>query len=138
MPVSVERLANEPIVIAKLSGKITKEDIVHMFEASIDLTTDVEGRIYRITNVLDAETNFMEMVSIIREAGSGVRGSTSDPNVRVVFVGRSHWIDFTRQALLQPQFGGVNLSLFTEMNDALDFVRGILRLSTTEVSASES
>jgi hypothetical protein len=138
MTVSVERLPNEPIVIAYLSGKLSVQDILTMFEETIRLTPDVDGRVYRITNVLDVETTFPEMMQIIRESGKGGRGSTSDPNIKAVFVGTNHWIEFTRQAMSQPQHGRVNLHLFTKLEDALDFVRGMAKLSTTERGIAES
>lgn len=138
MPIFVERLSDDPIVIAHLSGHLSIEDILTMFEETVRLTEDVTGRVYRITNVLEAESTFPEIMAIIKQAGNGGRGSTSDPNIKAVFVGTNHWIDFTRRALSQPQYGGINMSLFHTVEEALEFIHGLIRLSTTERTIAES
>lgn len=130
MPATVQRLAGEPIVVATLSGYITVGDILTVYEETARLTEDVIGNIYRITNVLQADSSFGEIMSIIREASRGGRGSTTDPNITAIFVGTSHWLDFARQALSQPQFGGLHLAMFTELSDALEHARDLLKRTT--------
>jgi len=122
MPVSVRKLEDEPILIATLTGDVTAKDMRAMFNLSADIMGDAEHTFYRITDVRTGTSNFVEMLTAVREASTGQPGSTTDPRIKTTFVGTSTWISFARNALKNPQFGGIQLAAFDNMDDALDSV----------------
>ena len=123
MPVSVIRLENQPILIGTLSGAVTVNDIVELFRVSAELMGDSDETIYRITDVRTATSNFIEMLGAIKAAQVGGPGSTTDPRIKATFVGTSTWVTFARNALKNPQFGGISLAAFPSMDDALTSIR---------------
>lgn len=123
MPVTVERLEDEPILIATFSGEVHVDDMVEMFKLSADLMGDDDTQFYRITDARDATSNFMEMFASIKEASTGQPGSTTDARIKASFVGTSTWISFARNALMNPKFGGLKLAAFETVDDALENIR---------------
>jgi hypothetical protein len=123
MPVTVERIPGEPIIMAKLSGDLTVDDVVEMFTRSAEIIKDVEGTVYRITNVQDIKAPFVEAMKTVQAATKGRSGSTSDPRIYAMFVGNTQWVDFYRNALQQEQFGGISLPVFASKEEALEHIR---------------
>lgn len=123
MPVTVRRMENEPILIATFSGNVTAQDMVEMFRLSDALIEADEKQIYRITDVQTATSNFIEMLGAIKSASTGQPGSTTDPRIKAIFVGTSTWINFARNALKSPNFGGLQLAAFATIEDALESIK---------------
>lgn len=123
MSVSVIRLENEPILIATLSGVVTVEMVLEVFSQSAELMGDNQHIFHRITDVRTADSNFLEMLGVIKEAASTSAGSTMDPRIRTTFVGTTTWMNFFRNAMMKPQFGGKKMGAFDNMDDALTSVR---------------
>ncbi len=122
MLVDVYRLEDRPIIIAKFEGESTVEDGLELFRRSDELIGVDETRVYRITDAIDVSTNFGDMMRIIREASRGQPGSTTDPRIHAVFVGRHGWIKLYRDMVKLAQFGGVDMPAFTTVADALKYV----------------
>jgi len=120
---SVTRLENQPIIIATFSEVVTTKDMVEMFHRTDELIAEGENNIYRITDVRDATSNFVEMLGAIKEASTGQPGSTTDPRIHATLVGTTTWINFARNALKSPNFGGVQLAAFDSMDDALESIQ---------------
>ncbi len=122
MPVTVEKLADLPVVIAVLEGQVNVPVIQEMYRRSAELCEGIEGPIFRITDVREVTTSFAEMLGVIREASKGTPGSTTDPRFHPVFVGNNQWVRLVRDAMSQPQFGGINMPLFTSREDAMLYI----------------
>lgn len=122
MPVSIKKYENKPILIVTLSGSITASDISEVFQLSSNIMGDTNQTFYRITDVRTATSNFIEMLGAIQEASNGQPGSTTDPRIRANFVGTSTWISFTRNALQNPKFGGIDIAAFETVEEALDAI----------------
>ncbi len=122
MPVTVEKLADFPVVIAVLEGQVNIPTIQEMYRRSAELCEGMDGPIFRITDVREVTTSFAEMLGVIREASKGTPGSTTDPRFHPVFVGNNQWVRLVRDALRQPQFGGVNMPLFTSREEAMVYI----------------
>ncbi len=120
MPVSVQRLPDEPIIVATLVGEITLEDVKEVYKTTHELIGDEPGIFHRITDTTQATSNFMDMLQMIQVATQSMPSSTQAANIRVTFVGTTHWINFLRNAF---QKRGVTMGAFEEMDDALAAVR---------------
>lgn len=120
MPISVERLPDEPIIIATYSGHITINDIKTMYQTTADLMGDEQVTFHRISDVRGATSDFMEMLKTVQSSTQEMRGSSSDKRIHVTYVGTSTWIRFTSQAFASR---GIVSSAFEDMETALESVR---------------
>jgi hypothetical protein len=132
MGVTVELLPGEPILIATIKGEMTVEKAQEVFRRSLELIADIEGPIYRITDVSQATSSFGDMINVLNASGKGREGSTSDPRIRVILVGTSTWVRFFRDAMATAHQGGRSVPVFDNLDDALLAARHELnRLSST-------
>lgn len=122
MPVTVEFLTDEPILVATLTGDLTVSDMRGMFIQSAQLTQDMPGPIYRITDTRLARANFMEMMQTVRAASDGTPGSSTDPKFKPIFLGTNELVRMGIDMLKQSQFGGVQIPFFNDMEDALTYI----------------
>ena len=76
MPATVERLPGEPIVIVRVTGHLTVEVMRDMYRQIAEIADQIEPPLYRITGTR------------CREASKGMSGTTTDPRIRHVYVGR--------------------------------------------------
>lgn len=120
MPVTVKRLKGEPILVARMTGYITCQDIHHIYDLSNQLITDADKKIYRITDVREADSSFTEMIKCIQRPTQKHAASTEDPRVQVIFIGINNWNQFFRNTM---QNRGVDIAIFMDMDKALQAVR---------------
>jgi len=120
MPVHVERLPNEPILIATLSGLITEHDFFELYHLSSALIGTEPGMFHRISDLRDATSTFGDILKAIQKAAQEMPASLMDPQIQVTFVGENTWINLARDFFLKR---GINLPVFLEMESALESVR---------------
>jgi hypothetical protein len=123
MPITVKRIPGEPIIIAKFTGELAAADVVEMFTRSVEIAKDIEGTVYRISDVQELEATFTETMKTVQVAVKGMAGSTNDPRIYVMFVGSTQWVAFYRNALQTREFGGVHLPVFASEEAALEHIR---------------
>lgn len=122
MPVTVEQYQDEPIIMASFSGLLDFDTVREMFAISADLIDAIGPPVYRITDWRGISSTFSDMMQIFREAGQGFPGSSTDPRLHPVMVGRTEWSRLTRDAMLQEQFGGIDIPIFETVEEALEYV----------------
>jgi hypothetical protein len=120
MPVRVERLANEPILIATLSGNIVVADFIELYHRSSHWIGQETGTFHRITDTREATSTFPEILKAIQVSAQEVPASSMDGQIQVTFVGTNTWINFARDVFAQR---GINMSAFPDMESALESVR---------------
>jgi hypothetical protein len=133
MPVSVQRLPGERILIATLTGEITIEDVMYMYQQSSTLIAGEEGVFHRITDTRKAKSSFPEMLKVLQRATQEMPAATSSGQVKVTFVGTTTWIDFIRNAFATR---GIQMGAFRDMELALQAVR--IQLNQENRVAQES
>jgi hypothetical protein len=122
MTVTLEKLPNEPIVMATLSGEVTIAEMEDMYAQCAQIIKEI-GHIYRVTHLDNPTTGFMDILKILQAAGKGMPGSSSDPNVGVIFLGSGSLIQLITNTMRQPQFAGVQFPIFQSMEDTLIYIR---------------
>jgi len=122
MPVTVKALEGQSILLATLTGVITVNCILEMYQLCNELTEGYDGKIYRITDAHKAESTFAEMLGVMKASSSGQASSAADPRITVVFVGTTKWITFAQKTMRQPQFGKIELPAFLTIEEALDWI----------------
>jgi hypothetical protein len=130
MPVRVERLPNEPILIATLSGLVTEQDFFDLYHLSSPLIGIDGGAFHRISDLRDATSTFGDVLKAIQKAAQEMPASLMDPQIQVTFVGVNAWIVFARDFFLQR---GINLPVFPDVESALESVR--IRIASEQRNA---
>jgi hypothetical protein len=123
MGITVERIPGEPILVATLSGDVTADHVRSMFERSAKLAEQIEGRVYRITDLSAIKTKFSDLVEALAQASKGQPGSSSDPRFCAVIVGDNQWSRMYSEGLKQEQYGKYNIPLVSSLEDAMDYIR---------------
>lgn len=126
MPITVERLPNEPILIARCIGQVDASDLERMYADSAALIRNDDLRVWRITDLREWQTDFNEVVKMASHATSGVAGSTSDRRISVVMVGHDKWAKLFHDLIHQGQTG-LYLPFFKTMDAAMTYVRMEIR-----------
>jgi hypothetical protein len=119
----VERLPAEPIIVVTIHGHLDAPIMQQIYNDVADHADQIEGTVYRITDLRHMDVTLADMVEIIKEAGRGVPGSATDPRIMNIFVGKSHMTRFAADMLRLRRFGGVCCILINTMEDALAYVR---------------
>lgn len=123
MPATVDRLPGEPIVVVTVTGHLTVEVMREVYRQIAKFADEIEPPIYRITDTRHREASFAEMMSIVKEAGKGMPGTTTDPRIRNVFVGRDKFAMIARDAYRNTNPEKLSMPTFDNMEDALTYVR---------------
>lgn len=123
MPVKVEQLPGEPIIVLTYEGHMDVETVIQAFAESVKLAEHIDGVVYRISDVRLGEGDFADVMKIITEIRKGIPGSTADPKIRGVFVGGHQMVRLYADILKQEQFGATNIPFFKSMEEALEYIR---------------
>lgn len=138
MTVQTTQIDGEPIIITTFSGNVVIDDIYAMYDSTLAFQQQVGGVIYRISYMGDITTDFPTLMQVLRTAAENRAGSGGDPNVRLVFAGTSVMARMIKDALTNPQFGGVNIPLFAKVDDALEYIRITRAEEEAESTSSET
>lgn len=120
MPVTIERIPDKPIIILHYEGFLDLETVKSAFVQSAVLAAQIDGTVYRIAEVNNADSNFVEVIKIIKASSANVQGNATDTKFQVIFVGQSQLIHLYTDAL--KQLGAAPIPIFHTMEDALHFV----------------
>lgn len=123
MPVRVEKLPDEPIIILHYEGHVDAETVKSAFLQSAEIASEIDGPVYRISDVRNGEGSFVDLMQVIAEIRKGIPGSSADPRIRGVFVGSHHMARLYAGFLRQQQFGGTQLPFFHTLEDAFEYIR---------------
>ncbi len=128
MSATVTKIPDEPIIVVTVDGHLDVEIARDVYAQIAALAQQIEGPIFRITDVRKQECSFMEMMAVIKEASQGATGTTSDPRITNIFVGRDKMAMLARDVLkrIDPEGHGV----LETVDDALEYVRWQLKLKS--------
>lgn len=121
MPVEVTRMPNQPIIYALFTGTVTEQDVLEVFQRSVEISVDIKGSVYRITETRDIDTTLAELMMILKQMSTGQPGSSADPRFKPVLVGTDEFIKLVSDATYQEQYGKLNLPLFENFEKALAY-----------------
>jgi hypothetical protein len=120
MPVTVERLPGQPIIVLHYEGFLDLDTIKSAFMQSAKFAAEIEGTIYRIADVRNADSNFVEIVKIVKASRANVQGNATDTKFQVIFAGQNQLIHLYTDAL--KQLGAAPIPIFHTMEDAMQFI----------------
>lgn len=122
MPIAIETLPNEAIIISTFHGEIVVADVVQMFEQTVAFSKKVGRKVYRINDMRQITMSFRDVLTVIREAGDNVAGSITDEQVQIVFVGTNATVKLIHD-MIEAQ--GATIPVFQTLEDALFYVRTV-------------
>jgi hypothetical protein len=125
MPVTVEKLPDEPIIVCTFYEPASSADYPVLWEKLSQAVEGVDGPIYRITDLSPIKITFGNMVvAIAEEAKSKMPGSAADPRIRSVLIATGTLIEFAAKSITQEQYGAIGVpALFTTLDEALSYCR---------------
>ncbi|MFN8529103.1 MAG: hypothetical protein U0670_10860 [Anaerolineae bacterium] len=124
--VNVERLPGEPIFITTYEGLVTAADIIASYEAAPSLWTDdlAQTGFHVIIDARRATTNFTEALASLRPSAEyAQKYAEYVPHIRYYVVGTGAMVKLMVNFFHLAQFGGFEIPLYTELDDALKAAR---------------
>lgn len=127
MPMVVERLPGEPIIILTLQPPLTLPDELRAsIEETAHITEQFYGIYYRIVDVSQPGIQFNDIVMTIAESAKGRAGSITDVRARNVYVGSGEIVDLLAGSPLHKQYNSREAHRFDTMDQALAYVRSAI------------
>ena len=130
MPVSVEKLPDEPILMVKLAGLVTREEFASLDVQCRELADTIDGLCYRVADICEMkDMSFSESVVLLADLTdpADVGGSLMDPQLRNFVVAQPGTMSrFSAESLSQEQYGGAVSAVFESIDGALAHIRSLI------------
>ena len=125
MPVTIERLPGEPILLITYSGRVIPTELDLAAPQIEEAIADLEPPIFRISNTLPADVSFTEMVRLLPKVTMEHSAiSTRDRRfIDIAVVGDNLIANLAANSLGQDQYGAARLTIFDNLDDALAHAR---------------
>src|SRR4051794_1354790 len=123
MTATLQLLDNEPILIVTHEGYLSlrdTEDVTAQVVQALDVS---KVPLYGIIDLRKASTDFAEFMRILVYQSTGARGTLSNRESYVVLVGTNVFIRLFHNLMRERKLGGVTLSVYYTMDEALRAVR---------------
>jgi hypothetical protein len=86
MPYVAMKLDDAPVVLVRITGRLTPEIHFSFSRDVADLIQQIPGTVYRINDLTGATIRLIDMAAVIAQASKGWAGTGSDPRVRTIVV----------------------------------------------------
>lgn len=124
MPCNVTRLTEGPIIVVEVINPFNFESDMHlMFSQTAEAANAVEGKFFLIYDVRHLLMDFSELVQGIGRQRLGEPGSMTDPRALPIVVANSEVARLGTESMSQPQYGGVKIPFFEDLEAALAYIR---------------
>jgi hypothetical protein len=129
MNYTVERLADEPIVIFTLgAGYDFEVDTATAKEELAAAMDEIAGDVYLITDYSAVHLEFQDLLTELQAETQGAPGSFTDPRVRrTILVGEDEMVGLAAESLYQTQYGKVRAIQVTSQEMAIQYARTLIR-----------
>jgi hypothetical protein len=129
MPFTVERLGDEPIIVLTAVPPVSGEDTADLPQRIAGLMRPEDELVFRIADVREMNLTFGDMVQWLSSEtqGDAVPGSMRDPRIRVITVATDDVTRIAVDAAKQDQYHGVEVEMYSTMDEALNSARRQLR-----------
>jgi hypothetical protein len=123
----IDKLPNEPIIIATYTkDQPPAEAINEVIQYTAQLLDEVEGVIYCIEDLTEADITFGNAVQAMAAVTKKLPGSARDPRVKMLLVGAGSLLDFSAKAFRQMQYGELQIPLYSSIEEALADAREMI------------
>ena len=123
MGATLQKLDDEPILIVTHEGYLSLKGVEEVTAQVVQAMDESKTPLYGIIDLRNATTDFAEFMRILVHQSSGARGTLSNRESYVVLVGAHVLIRLFHTLMRERKLGGVTLSVYYTMEDALRAVR---------------
>ncbi len=121
---AVKQHMGEPIIVITLNDQMDTQAVTNAYLESVELAARMAQPGFRLVDIQEAVSSFVEKTHTIREIVRGMAGAATYPDMLIAFVGQPH---------MAQTFADLNLPFFTNQEAALDYAHA--RGATTLVKA---
>ena len=132
MGASLQKLDGEPILIVTHEGYLSLKVAVDVTEQVVEMMDELPVPLYGIIDLRNATTDFAELLRILAQQSAGMRGTLSNRENYVVLVGSNVLIRLFHSLMRELKFGGVTLSVYYTMDEALRAVRSRIEIDSKQ------
>lgn len=135
MPVAIERIEGQPIIVSTFTGHIHAEDLADYFGKLKPILDAIEGHIYLVSYIPSIEYTADDLLGLLHYAKPQYAAVDENPAQTLLFVATSALVHVYKEALAKPEFGGVTIPMFTTLEEAFTHIEGRIAESnlTSEV-----
>ncbi len=119
MPFHYEFISGYPIVVQTYAGKFDLAVLTDGFNIVTAQMRDMRGVVYMVIDVLKAETTFADMIAVLKQGDHLGERLPHLTDLRLLIVGTNELAKFYVNAARQKQFGGEQIPLFANVEDAI-------------------
>ena len=123
MTATLQKLDDEPILIVTHEGYLSLKSAEAVTAQVVQVLDAAETPLYGIIDLRKATSDFPEVMRILVHQSKGARGTLSNRDSYVVLVGEHVLIRLFHRLISERKLGGVTLSVFYTMDEALRAVR---------------
>ena len=134
MAATLRKLDDEPILIVTHEGFLTLEVSEAVTAQVVQAMEAADTRLYGIIDLRNATTDLREVLRIVSQQSRGARGTMTHEETYVVLVGEHFFLRMFHRLLRERQLGGVTLSVYVTMDEALRAVRQRIRVDAAEAA----
>lgn len=129
MPISVEKLSEEPIIIVKISGPVDlARDVPALSNKARSVLDATNEPIWNITLMEDLHLSFGEVVMALGMSTRGELNFLRHPKVReYMIIADDGVVQLASRALSQAQYGGLRVTMCGSLEEALRKVRECIK-----------
>ena len=123
MTSTLVKLPGEPIVHVAFEGTLGIAELEQFIPAAVKLQAESNVPLYWIIDVVRTKSDFAQIMQVLGQQSRGTPGTASNAPGRVFMVGSAHLTRLYVEAMRQPQYGNLDLPMFSNPEDALAAVR---------------
>jgi hypothetical protein len=132
MPITVEKLPNEPIVIIQANNPYSmQDDVVKAMHEFKELLDAAPAPLWDITDTRNFTIGFSDLVGLLGFITHGELGVVRHRNFAgTAIIANSEMIRMAGNALRQKQYGGISVNIVSTLDEALAYVRNQIKEKT--------
>jgi hypothetical protein len=123
---TVQKLESESIILIQLLEPYSASEIPVIHQETAQLAAHITGKICRIVDMTHSGLTFAEVVAALYEGTRPREGGVKDARFVSVYVAHDSMSKLVVESLKQEQYGGVQVTLFDTVDEALIFARQAL------------
>ena len=133
MAATLQKLDDEPILIVTHEGYLSLKSSEEVTAQVVQALDASPVPLYGIIDLRSATTDFAEFMRILVHQSSGAHGTVSNRESYVVLVGEHVLIRLFQSLMRERKLGGVTLSVYYTMDDALRAMRQRIKADVQQV-----
>ncbi len=129
MSITVEQIPDSPIFIITVPDDAPLETLGEALQTSLDVSSHVEGTVFRIFDFSDLDADFGDLVQIMgmtTRRGADEESSFHNLRFQNAIVSRQELFKMGAAAYGQEQYGDLDVPFFPSLEEALVYARSQL------------